>query len=244
MASMKDAVEEALQDSGALIKYFVFAIPLYVTYYLYTSGQPMPSVWFFAACSLLVLVALLVNCTINVRDNKTQILPTLNIIALFKDAVMCLVAITPSAIVSTIIANFLISKFTLPVHSADVALKAFICFAFFAVVLTSFLLYAKDKSLKEAYNLKAISDYGADIMLALIFMIPQLAIVNLVFLGIIAYVLVLFLGFPNPVLDYIICIAVVINTVIIANYLAQIAMENIEIKIENKRYENGKITFH
>ena len=241
---MKDAVEEALQESGALIKYFVFAIPIYITYYLYTSEHDMILVSFFAISSLLMLIAILVNCTINVRDNKTHILPTLNILALLRDSIMCMVAIAPSAIVSIVIANFITSKFTLPVHSADVALKTFIYFAFFSIMLTAFLLYAKDKKIKDASNLKAISDYGADIMLAVIFMIPQLAIVNLVFVGIIAYVLVLFLGFPNPVLDYILCIAVVVNTFIIANYLAQIAMENIEIKIENQRYENGKITFH
>jgi len=244
MASMKDAVEESFHDNNAIIKYFLFAIPFYITYYLYSTENRGFAFVLFAAFSLMLLVGILVISTMNVRNNKTQILPGLNIFHIFKESIHCLLAIGPAIVINIGIAAFITSKFTLPSAGFDLTLKCFIWAAFISVIFTTYLLYAKDKKIKDAYNLKSISDFGADIMAAVIFMIPQVLIVNAIFLGAIAYVVILFFGWPNPVLDFICCMFLAQNMAMIGNYLAQIAMENIEIKTEMEKYDSGKITLN
>ena len=243
MASIKDAVEESFNDNNATIKYFLFALPIYATYYLYSSKQFGLPLLFLAVFSLLLLVGILTICTMNVRNSRTQILPNFNIIRIFKEAVLCLLAIAPVSAINIALPAFITSRFELPSVGVDISLKILIWCAFSSVIFTAYLLYSKDKNIKDTYNLKSISDYGGDVMAAVIFMIPQVLLVNAIFLGSIAYVLILFFGWPNPVLDFICCMFLVQNMAMIGNYLAQIAMENIEIKLETKKYDTGKITF-
>ena len=139
----------------------------------------------------------------------------------------------------TVLSTFT-SKFTLPNPGVDTAFKIIIWCVFSSVIFTGYLLYVKDLKIKDAYNLKAISDYGADIMMAVIFMIPLVLLSNAIFLGSITYIFVLFFGIPNPVWLFICAMFVFQNISVIGNYLAQIAMENIEIKLEMEKYDRGE----
>ena len=242
MASIKDAVEESFSDNHAIIKYFLFAIPLYITYYLYEKGYTGFFFWIMAIFTFLMMLGILVVCTTNVRNNKNQILPGLNIFHIIKEALHSLMAIGPAIVINTGVAAFITSKFTLPSPGVDLTLKILIWCVFMSVVFTAYLLFVKDKKLKDAYNLKAISDFGADIMVAVIFMIPLVAIADAIFVGSITYVFWLFFEVPNPVLTFIWAMFVIQNLSVIGNYMAQIAMENIEIRVEMEKYDRGDIT--
>lgn len=240
MASIKDAVEESFSDNHAFIKYFLFAIPLYITYVLYESDNTGFIFWLFAIFTFLLMLGTLTICTTNVRHNKNQIFPGLNIFKIISQALRTLMAIGPTMLVNLWLASFITSKFTLPNPGVDTAFKIIIWCVFSSVIFTGYLLYVKDLKIKDAYNLKAISDYGADIMMAVIFMIPLVLLSNAIFLGSITYIFVLFFGIPNPVWLFICAMFVFQNISVIGNYLAQIAMENIEIKLEMEKHDRGE----
>ncbi len=240
MASIKDAVEESFSDNHAMIKYFLFAIPVYITYVLYTNNETGFIFWLFAIFTFLLLLGTLTICTANVRNNKNQILPGMNIFAIIKEALHTLLAVGPAIVINLGLAAYITSMFTLPNPGFDKAFKIIIWCVFSSVIFTAYLLFSKDKKIKDAYNLKAISDFGADIMMAVIFMIPLVLIVDAIFVGSITYVFWLFFGVPNPVLSFIWAMFVIQNISVIGNYLAQIAMENIEIKVEMEKYDRGE----
>ena len=242
MASIKDAVEESFSDNHALIKYFLFAIPLYITYIFYESNDTGFVFWLFAIFTFLLMLGTLTICTTNVRHNKNQIFPGLNILAILKQALKTLIAIGPTMLINLGLAAFITSQFTLPNPSVDKAFKIIIWCVFSSVIFTGFLLYVKDLKIKDAYNLKAISEFGADIMMAVIFMIPLVLLSNAILLGSITYIFILFFGIPNPVWLFICAMFVFQNISVIGNYLAQIAMENIEIKVEMEKYDRGEKT--
>lgn len=240
MASIKDAVEESFSDNHAFIKYFLYAIPVYITYWLYDSGNFGFIFLIFSVFTFLMLLGILVICTTNVRHNKNQILPGLNIFRILKEAIHCLIAIIPAIIINIGLATFITSKFSLPSAGFDKGFKIIIWCVFISVIFTTYLLFIKDKKIKDAYNIKAISDFGSDIMVAVIFMIPLVLIVDVIFVGSITYVFWIFFGVPNPVLTFIWSMFLIQNIAVIGNYLAQIAMENIEIKQEIERYDRGE----
>lgn len=242
MASIKDAVEESFSDNHAIVKYFLFAIPVYITYHLYETGNTGFFFMLMAAFTFLMLIGILVICTTNVRHNKNQILPGLNLFHIFKESLHCLLAIGPAILINTWLASFITSKFTLPSPGVDLTFKILIWCVFMAVIFTAYLLYVKDKKIKDAYNLKAISDFGTDIMIAVIFMIPLVALSNAIFAGSITYIFWLFFGVPNPILTFIWSMFVIQNLSVIGNYMAQIAMENIEIRVEMEKYDRGDTT--
>lgn len=242
MASIKDAVEESFSDNHAFIKYFLFAIPVYITYHLYSTGNTGFIFILFVIFTFLMLLGILVICTMNVRHNRNQILPGLNLLHIFKEAIHSLFAIAPAIVINIGLAAFITSKFSLPSQGVDTTFKILIWCVFLSVIFTAYLLFIKDKKIKDAYNFKAISDFGADIMVAVIFMIPQILIADAIFAGSITYVFWIFFGIPNPVLTFIWAMFVIQNIAVIGNYLAQIAMENIEIKLEIEKYDSGEKT--
>ena len=239
MASIKDSVEESFQDNSAFLKYIIFAIPLYLTYYMYSTENTGFVYVLLVAISVLILLGVLTICTVNVLHNNSQILPDLNLV-IFKEAVITLFAIAPAVLINLGLPYYITRAFSLPSDKFDIILKIFIWFAFISIIFTTYLLFVKEKKFKDVYNLKAISDFGANIMVSLIFMIPLILLVNVISLGPITYLIALFFGIPNPFFDFICCVFLVWNIAIIGNYLAQIGLETIDMKIQNDKYNNGE----
>ena len=229
MAYFKDAVEETIQDDHAILKYIIFAIPLYLTYYMYSTGNTGFIFVLLLAISVLMLLGILTICTTNVLCNNSQILPDLNWV-IFKEGVITLFAIAPAVLINLGLPYYITRSFSLPSDKFDIILKIFIWFAFISIIFTTYLLFVKEKKFKDVYNLKAISDFGANIMISLIFMIPLILLVNVILLAPITYLIALFFGIPNPIYDFICCVFLVWNIAIIGNYLAQIGMETIDMK--------------
>ena len=158
MASIVDSLSEAFLDTFAPLKLVGFAIPVYFAIVSFMDGNlPMLYLW-YGVISLLFL-ALLTQGIYNVRRSKREIL-SLNPWALAKDLVKTIVAVLPNAVVWFGAAYLIAQNVTIPVE-VDWAQKVFTWVLFsivFAIVMTSYLSFAKTMKVVQAYNYKVIFD--------------------------------------------------------------------------------------
>ncbi len=230
MASVKDAVEESLQDNNAIIKYIVFTIPLFYTVTLMLQGNNSGLFFTVLVLTFLLLFGFMLKCTYNVRNGNICVLPSFNIFSIFWDGIKGSIALAPLSIVSFIIYGA-VTKFISPYmpdgNFSNIfnGIIAALCVSF---AFTGYLLYTKKFSIFDAYNIKAITKYCADVMIAMFFMAIQIVIVNAIILIPVTYIIWLFFGIPNPVAIYFWSMVGILNLAIMGHYLAQIHYEIIE----------------
>lgn len=228
MASIKDAFEESMQDKHAIWKYAIFAVPVYFCVQLYLDGA-WGGFWTLAIPTYFLLFGFLAECTANVRNGKDSILPTFNIFKLFWSGIKGTVALGPSIAINCFLASYIASL--LPnflVEPKTCAIFQGIVWALFgAVILTGYLCYAKSFKIIDAYNLKVISESCVDILVAVLFMLPQVAIANALLLVPVSYLIWVFIGIPHPVAIYYWCAVGIFNLAMCGHYLAQVDYETI-----------------
>ncbi len=225
MASIKDAVEEAINDDFAFVKYFLYAIPVFICYMLFSQGN-MGWFYFLGAFTVLMLISILITCIYNVRNGQNYVLPTFNIITFCITAFKAIFAIGPILGLGLWIGNMLVAiKIPIPVPNIQLIYAIIVWLILGSIIITSLILYSKTQHLKDAYNLVLISNTCMDILVAIIFFIPQLLLVNGLFIGIIAYLFAVFLSLENPIFIFLCSMALAINVAITGNYLAQIDYE-------------------
>ncbi len=235
MASIKDAFDEALQDNMGVFKYLIFAAPLYYTVYLYsTSEKDFTGFWWMASITFLLLFGFMLKCTSNVRKGLDHVLPSFNIFNLFWAGIKGLIALGPSIAINCWIASLISGQIDVYFPDPNVAnvFKIITWCLFGSIILTGYMLYAKNFKIGDAYNLKVISESCVDILIRIIFMLPGVAIIDGLIVGSVSYVFWVFLGLPNPICTYFWCMAVVFNLAMIGNYIAQVDYESIEAKDE------------
>lgn len=242
MASVVDAFSEALSEDYSYLKFVVYAIPVYIVANLFLIGK-MGHLMFWGAIVGLLVLGLLTLGIHNVRRNRKEIL-TSNPLMLIKATFLALIVLIPQIFIYTYIGKILTTKIPLPDNIPHFSLiySIIVWAVLFSLIFTSYLSFAKYLRLTQAFNLKRITESCVDILLNLIFFIPQLAIANLVIVGPVAYVFA-FLNIPFTNWGFVAycSIAFIINISIIANYFAQIAFEY--IKGSNEDYdENVKIS--
>lgn len=225
MASIKDALEESLTDDFAIIKYFLFAIPVFICYQLFSQGN-MGLFYFLGFFTLLMLVSILIQCINNVRNGKNYVLPTFNIIAFGVTAFKALFAVGPIIGIGLWLGS-LIAGIKIPIPLANIQLiyAIIVWLIMGSIMVTSIILYAKTEHIKDAYNLSLISNTCIDILVSILFFIPQLILVNGIIVGTIAYLFAIFLSLENPIFVYICSMALIMNIAITGNYFAQIDYE-------------------
>lgn len=233
MASIKDAFEESMQDSNAIWKYIIFAIPVYYCVQLYLSGAWF-GFWTLVIPTYFLLFGFLAGCTANVRNGKSSVLPSFNIFKLFWDGIKGTVALGPSIAINcwlaSLIANLLPNYLVEPKTCA--IFQGVVWALFGAIILTGYLCYAKRFRILDAYNFKTISESCVDILVAVLFMLPQVAIANALLLVPVTYIIWIFLGIPHSVATYYWCMVGIFNLAMCGHYLAQVDFEN--IKTEEK----------
>ncbi len=238
MASIVDSLSEAFLDSFAPLKIVGFAIPVYFAVVSFMDGNlPMLYIW-YGVISILFL-ALLTQGIYNVRRSKREIL-SLNPWALAKDLVKTIVAILPNVVV-WVGAGFILAKNVVIPINVDWAQTVFEWIVFiivFAIVMTSYLSFSKTMKIMQAYNYKIIFDSCVDVLIALFFFVLQLAVVQVVLLGPVAYLYFFFkVPFTHWTFLFYSSMVVVVDLSITANYLAQIAYEC--IPGNNEEYDNN-----
>ncbi len=227
MASIKDAFEESFHDHHALTKYFIFAIPVYYCVDLYSKNDS--TFWAVCAAVFILLFGFMIKCTSNVRNGKNYVLPSLNIFSMFWAGIKGLVALGPIIAVCSwaafYICSFLSGYFTDP---NSMKVWYFIVWGLFAsFMLTGYLCYARRFKISDAYNLKTISNSSVDVFAGVLFMIPQILIVNAIIAGPITYIIWLFFGIPHPIAVFFWSMCLILNLSITGHYLAQIDYEAI-----------------
>lgn len=226
MASLKDALDDALTEKHAKFIYVLCALPLFFSYTLFQKGDINATFYAVAAFSILMLLTFLVTVTNNIYNAKTKVLPGLNIIKSLITTGKTIIAIVPITAVC-VFAGIKLTELQIPalIDNIQLIYSVIVWMILGSIILTSLILFSMNEKITNAYNLSNISNYCIDILIAFIFYIPQLVILNALVLGTIAYVFSLFWGLENPVFIYICCITVVINTVISGSYFAQIAYD-------------------
>lgn len=230
MASIKDAVEDAFQENNSIIKYIIYSIPLFLVI-KYANAE----VWgypFWVILTGLLLFGFMLTCTYNVRKGNNIVLPSFNIFSVLWTGIKGILALAPVGLIAYFASVFLAKLITQ--HVADESVAGVVCniiYCIFAsLTFTSYLLYANKFRILDAYNIKTMSKYCIDVLLAVGFMLVLLALVDLIIVTPVTYIIWLFMGIPNPIAIYFWCAVGVLNLAIAGDYLAQISYEKIEVK--------------
>ena len=225
MASIKDAVEESITDDFSFIKYILYAIPVFICYLLFKQGN-MGWFYFLGVLTLIMLITILIQCIYNVRNGHNHVLPTFNIFTFGVSAFKAIFAVGPLIGLSLWLGSLITSiQIPIPIPNMQLIYAIIVWLIIGSIVVTSLILYAKTQKIKDAYDFALISNTCIDILIAIIFYIPQLILVNGIIVGIIAYLFGVFFTLENPVFIFLCCMALVINVAITGNYFAQIDYE-------------------
>ena len=225
MASIKDAVEESITDNLAFVKYFLYAIPVFICYLLFNQGN-MGWFYFLGFFTLLMLISILITCIYNVRNGQNYVLPTFNIITFGVTAFKAIFAVGPTLGLGLWLGKLIASiQIPIPLPNIQLIYAIIVWLIIGSIIITSLILYSKTQHIKDAYNLTLISNTCIDILIAIIFYIPQLILVNGLIVGIIAYLFAVFFTLENPIFIYLCCMALIMNVAITGDYFAQIDYE-------------------
>lgn len=225
MASIKDAMDEAFTDKSALVKYVIYALPVFICFQLFNIGN-MAWFYFIGFFTVLMLLTILIQSIHNVRNGNNYVLPTFNIFNFAFSAMKALFAVIPVTGVGLWLGNLLIGiQIPIPVQNIQLIYAIIVWLILGSIMVTSLILYAKTEHIKDAYNFVLISNTCIDILISILFFIPQLIIVNVIVVGLIAYLFGVFFNLGNPVFIYLCCMALAMNVVITGNYFAQIDYE-------------------
>ena len=237
MASIIDAFQESFHDHHSLTKYFIFAIPVYYCVDLYSKNDN--SFYAVSAIVFILLFGFMLKCTSNVRNGKNYVLPSLNIFSMFWEGIKGLVAIGPILALfswlATIICEFLSNYF--PDPNSIIVWKFIIWGLSASVMMTGYLCYARNFKISDAYNLKTICNSSVDVFGGVLFMIPQILIVDAVIIAPVTYLIWLFFGIPHPIAVFFWSMCLIFNLSLAGHYLAQVDYEAIAV---NEK-ENDKI---
>lgn len=238
MASVVDAFNEALSEDFAIVKFVVYAIPIYFVANLFVVGK-MSLFTFWGSIVGILLLGLLTQGINNVRRNKREIL-TLNPLQLAIALLKSCIVMIPNLLIYGLIGHLLVTKVTIPIEAPHVPLIfAIIVWSILgSIVLTSYLSFAKYLNITQGFNYKVIAESCIDVLVSFLFFLPQLAITDIVLVGPVAY-LFWFFNLPFTHWGFIAyCSAVaVVNISILANYLAQASYEH--IKGSNEEYDDN-----
>jgi len=238
MASIVDAFNEALTENLALVKIGLYSIPIYFCTKFFLIGQ-MNLFYFYGFITLVLFFGLLTQGIHNVRMSKKEIL-SINPRDILKATARGLVALLPQFALFGLIGHFIISNVKIPIELPHVPLifEIIVWSIVGAIILTSYLSFAKYLKVIEAFNYKVILESCVDVFVSLLFFLPQLFIANVVLIGPVAYLFYFFqLPFNHWGFIFYCSLAFVVNVSILANYLAQAAYEH--IKGSNEEYDDN-----
>lgn len=227
MASIKDALEDSIQDGFAWIKYIIFTIPVFIVAYSILQGKIFPQFTTVVILTFLLILGFTLKCTYNVRMGNTNVLPSFNIISVlwlgFRGALalapMGLVAYFASVKIIEIISRYI------PVSWVYYFLTVSTCLVLSSFVFTGYLLFSKRFKITDAYNIKHIFKYCIDVLFATLFMLFLVAILAAVITTPVTYLVWIFMGLENPVILFIWCMIGVLCLAIMGHYLAQMDYE-------------------
>ena len=231
MASIIDYCNETFSEHFAVLKFLVYAAPVYFVTNMFLVGDTK-NFNFWAVALAVLFMGVLATGINNVRLNRTEIL-TFNIKRLFIAIVKGLVVVLPLGFVFYYLGSFIISLIKLPkeVPHGDLIVNIVIWVILASILLTSFLSFSKYIRIKDGYNFKAMLESCMDVFVSILFFSPQLLIANVIFVGPV-WCLFKFFNWPLNHWAFVAfcCLVFVINISILSNYFAQLGYEHIRGK--------------
>lgn len=224
MASVVEAYEEVIMDQAAFLKLGLLVVPVFFCYELYASGQ-MTLFYTLLGVTIYLLFIFMLCIINNVRNGYNYVLPKLNMVQFLSFSFKSLFGIIPFIVCMSFIAYFISN-----LEFAQIPeIRGFVLFLdwgiFGPIMLLAALLFAKTGKPSSVLNISVIGRYCFDIALQTIVVLIQMLFFNAIVLGIIGYVIWVFLSLTHPLFIAIASIAVVVNVAALANCLAQIEYE-------------------
>lgn len=226
MASIVDAFNDTFSDDILYAKFVIYAVPVYFCADLFIKGQ-MDSFYLWATIVGVLLFGLITKAIYNTRTNNKEIL-TLNILSLIIPIIKSGVVIIPQAAVYYFIGNLITKNITIPFEIPHIQLifNIIVWSVLAAIVFTSYISFAKGLSIKEGYNYLKVMPASVDMLVNMIFAIPQFAIANVILVGPVIY---LFWFFHIPFMHWgfigFCSVLFIINISLAGNYFAQLSYE-------------------
>jgi len=232
MASIVDAFNEALCEDLSFVKITLYSIPVFFCANLFIKGR-MGDFYFWGGLTAILLLGLLTQGINNVR------ILTLNPIFLAASIGKSFIVMAPQILIWSIIGSMILKYVNIPIDLPHVPIIfATIVWAVIgSILLTAYLSFAKYLKVQQGFNYKVILESCVDILISLLFFLPQLAIANAVLIGPVAYLFYFFqLPFTHWGFILYCSLAFVVNISIMANYFAQASYEH--IKGSNEEYDD------
>lgn len=237
MASIVDAFNEALNEDLSFVKIALYSIPVFFCANLFIKGR-MGDFYFWGGLTAILLLGLLTQGINNVRMNRKEIL-TLNPMFLATSVGKSFIVMAPQVLIWSIVASMILKYVSIPIDLPHVPLIfATIVWAVIgSILLTAYLSFAKYLKVQQGFNYKVIFESCVDILISLLFFLPQLVIANVVLIGPVAYLFYFFqLPFTHWGFILYCSLAFVVDISIMANYFAQASYEH--IKGSNEEYDD------
>lgn len=224
MASIIDSFRDVFTDKLSILKLVILAVPVYYSYQVYTQSKAGYGGFFFVAgITLFFLLGFFIKIVNNMLVAANCVLPSLNPFKLGFVALKGILAILPVTLISVWLGNAVTSIIYI-IPWLDTTLKVSIWLVVAAVIMTTLLMFCTKEKIKDVFNFKLLSKASGDMILALIFFVIQLLIINLPTTGFIGYTLKILFDY-GPLFNFFIALAVVFNIAVSAHYMAQVHYE-------------------
>lgn len=224
MASIIDSFRETFSDSMSLLKIAVLAVPLYFSYDLFLkSTKDFTGCIFLLSITIFLLFGFLIDTTNGILNDKDSILPSINPLKLAGSAIKGIIAIGPASVISVLLANYIIS-FIKIIPWLDITLTVLLWIVVAAIIFTEYLMFVKHKKIKDAYNVKMLSEKSGELIISIIVFLIQFLVMNLLSIGFLTYTLIVLFGI-GPITYFFFALAIVFNVGVIGHYLAQLQYE-------------------
>lgn len=226
MASIVDSFRDILGDRYSFFKILVFSIAVYFDYNLYLNYQKDPiSFNILTAVIAFFLFGVFIKITNNIINERTDILPSLNPIKLGYTAYKGILALLPATLISCYLAN-LVSSLLNTIPWFDYTIKSIAWIIAITIILSSYLMFAANEKIKEAFKLGILSEKAGDLIVTVLVLVIQLILINAITVGFIGYTIMILFG-PGPILNFVMSLALVYNICAIGHYIGQLYYETI-----------------
>ncbi len=236
MASFIDAFNDALSEKHVILKMLLFAIPVYISVNLYLSKN-MVSFYVFLTLTLILFLVLMSIGINNICSNKHEIF-TFNIIKMFFVLIRMIVAVGPAAIILFGSGFIIVKNVVLPfdVPNINLYFQIFVWAVVGTILLTSYLSFSKNSNIVDSYNFAALYEATSDVLINVIFLIPQLVIFNGIIVGFVWYVMYCInIPVTHHLFLFYCSVVAVFNVAILASFFAQLAYDVIKGKDDEYR---------
>ena len=234
MASIISSLNDAFSEDAAGLKIFIYSVPVFFVANLFVSGQ-MSMFYLWGGVLGLILLGVITQGIYNTRRNK-RVIMTINPIELFHSLITTAIAVIPQVLIFGLIGKLVIKFVPIPseIPHLQLIFEIVVWALLFSIVFTSYLSFAKDLKISQAYNYGVIFNSCIDVLVALLFALPQLLLADLVLIGPGAYLIhILHMEYTHWSFILYCSIMFVINISIFANFFAQLSYEQIHDESEN-----------